>query len=412
MKKILGMALLAACLFVSSPATMNAATSSLDNVPGGAGLAYWQTGGGWQTLINIQEVHGSCADVHVGIYDSNDTRVRNFNLYLRPRDNIGVVISSDGANILLYDYSDDAFGGTSVLNDVSTGPAVTAAAPAGPDGIQRGYVSVVRNNTGCGGAGGAPSGNITDTYFIVPDYLLVRAAYLNPNSAFALNAAMLQGFANQGPTLGESSDFANSLTTPNSFRNCDVNRDGDTVDIFDKVDDTIGADIDFLELFLSDNISNIGGAFPPWIICNVGNSMYRALGSTTSGYWARYNENASSGTESILVLIVPQSSHPSAAGWPRELSGVSYDDSGNYANWNIGTIAPVAAIPFGPGGIPLVSGATAGDANFDLDAPMFGFSFTETASIADLYPIVREAIVIFSLNEDHVDDAIDIITIP
>jgi hypothetical protein len=411
MKKILGMALLAACLFVSSPATMNAATSSLDNVPGGAGLAYWQAGGGWQTLINIQEVHGSCADVHVGIYDSNDTRVRNFNLYLRPRDNIGVVISGDGANILLYDYSDDAFGGTSVLNDVSTGPAVTAAAPAGPDGIQRGYVSVVRNNTGCGGAGGAPSGNITDTYFIVPDYLLVRAAYLNPNSAFALNAAMLQGFANQGPNLAEDSDFVSSTTTPNSRRDCDVNRDGDTIDEFTKVDDTIGADIDFLELFLSDNVSVIGG-YTTWIICNPGNFMHRALGSSTSGYWARYNENASSGTESILVLIAPQSLHPSAAAFSRELSGVSYDDNGNYANWNIGTIAPVAAIPFGPGGIPLVSGATAGDANFDLDPPMFGFSFTETASIADLYPIAREAVSIFSLNEDHVDDAVDIITIP
>ncbi len=410
MKSKLGMLLLVICLFGSLPVLSNAATSSLDNAPGGAGFAYWQAGGGWSTLINIQERAMTCAEVHVSLYASTGTKIINFNLRLTPRDNVGIVINGDGVNLSLYDYSDTAYGGTAGLNDVSIGPAVVVAAPAGSDGIQRGYLSVVRNNTGCAGAGGAPSGTLSGNYAVVSDYIFMRYAILNPISAFALNASMLQGFGNQGGIItegGVGSDFFNSTTTPNSVRSCDLNNDGDTADSFTLVDDAGGADIDFVELFLSDNIS---GLSPPWIICNPGDNLYFALGSE-SGYWARYNENASAGTQTMLVLVAPQSSHPSAAGFSKNLSVTSYDDNGNSVNWN-STVGIVNAIPFGSGGISVPGGATAGEVRLSLYVPAFGFTFTETASFADLYPFVKVDHAIMSLNDDLVDDAVDIIILP
>ena len=407
MKSKLGIVLLVVCLLSSLPVLSNAATSSLDNAPGGAGIAYWQAGGGWQTLLNIQERSMSCAEVHASLYNSNGTKILNFNLRLTPRDNVGIVINGDGVNLSLYDYSDTAYGGTTDLNDISTGPAVVVAAPAGSDGIQRGYLSVVRTNTGCTGAGSSPSGNITNIYAIVNDYIFVRSAILNPNSAFALNASMFQGFGNQGVSIVEDNDFLNSTTTPNSSQPCDLNHDGDTVDHFDLVDDAGGADIDFVELFLSDNFFT---PVPPYIICNPVNNLYFALGSEP-GYWARYNENASAGTETVLVLVAPQSSHPSAAGFSKSIPSSTYDDNGNSVNWT-GTLGTVNGIPFGAGGISLPSGATAGEARITPYLPVFGFTFTETASFADLYPLVKVEVAIMSLNADHIDDAVDIITLP
>jgi hypothetical protein len=217
---------------------------------------------------------------------------------------------------------------------------------------------------------------------------------------------MLQGFGNQGNAIGEAVGFVNSTTTPNSFRPCDFNDDGDAVDSFAIVDDVNGADIDFVELFLSDNL--IG--FPPYIICNPGDNVYFALGSEP-GYWARYNENASAGTQTMLVLVAPQSSHPSAAGFSKNLSSSTYDDNGNYVNWT-GTIGVANGIPFGAGGISLPSGATSGEARLIPYVPVFGFTFTETAAFADLYPLVKVETAIMSLNDDLDDDAVDIITLP
>lgn len=409
MKSKLGIVFLVVCLFGSLPALLHAASSALDNAPGGAGLAYWQAGGGWSTLINIQEMDGTCADVHASLYNSAGTKIMNFNLRLSPRDNAGIVVNGDGVNLSLYDYSDTAYGGTSALNDVSSGPAVVVAAPAGSDGIQRGYLSLVRNNTGCSGAGGAPSGNINNDFAVVPDYLFVRYAILSPNSAFALNAVMLQGFGNQGGFISESHSFVRSDTTPNSVQHCDVNFDGDTVDTFSLVDDADGADIDFIELFLSDNIFS---ALPPYIVCDPGSLLYGAVGSITGRYWARWNADASVGSETMLVLVAPQRPHPSADDFRGSLYVTSYDDDGNSAAWNSSALETVNALRFGAGGISVPGGATAGEVRFFIVMPVFGFTFTETASFADLYPLVKESYAIMSSNQDLDDDAVDIIFLP
>lgn len=404
MKKIC-LAFTAVMILLAFASTGHTVTSSLDNVRGGAGIAYWQAAGGWTTLVNVQEAVNACANIHVGVYDRNDTQLIAFNLLLRPNDNVGVVVEGDGINISLYDYSDSAYGGTAALNNVGTVPVVLPA-PAGPDGIQRGYMMFVRTNTGCGGPGGAPNGNITGAYAIVPDNLFIRSAMLNPNSAFAVNAAMLQGFGNQNATLSESIDFIDSTNTPNIGPDpCDFNQNGNTTDTFPIMDDAVGAEIDFVELFLSDNI-NPGP--PPWIICDGGTS-YRGLGAHNGWYCSRYNSNPSVGTSSILVLVAPQSAHSSAIGYNRSLTAYSFDDEGNSVVWS-SVIKPVAALPFGAGGITI--GGTAGESCFYITAPVFGFSFTESASFADLYPIGKSNVGIATLNQDFVDDAVDVIHVP
>jgi hypothetical protein len=383
---------------------LQAATSSLDNVPGGAGIAFWQAGGGWDTLINIQETSSTCAMLHIGIYDRDGLRLNSFSLSLQPMDNVGMLVQGDGTFIYVYDYSDNAYGGSPALNDFSVAPVIHSA-PSDPDGIQRGYITVVRTNIACAGPGGSPSGNITGTDFIVPDSIFIRTAFLNVHGAFACNGIMLQGFANFG-TLRESSDFVDSTAIPNTPPDpCDFNGDGVSSGTFSILDDVVGADIDFAELFLSDNITGP----PPWVICNGGGTVYQALGSAS--FIGRFNENPSVGTHTTLVLVAPQSFHPSAARFQRIISLNSYNDDGGIASSGSRTFPVVAALSFGSGGIS--SGAArAGEIRVTTSVPIFGFTFTETASFADIYPLIRTNTNITTLNKDLIDDAVDVISLP
>lgn len=382
-------------LFFTS-VTSHAAESSVDNMLGGAGIAYWQAGGEWTTLLNIQEESGVCALIHIVVYDRNGTGLMSFNMKLRPFDNVGIVVGSDGTNIQLTDYSDTAYGGSSALNDYSTGPAVVLSAPSDSDGVQRGYVTVVRTNYKCLGPDGAPSDNISGLYGAQNNVLCIRTAILNPNSAFALNAVMLQGFANMGTVISEINNFIDTIPSPNSPVTCDFNGDGDTIDSWTTLDDANGADIDFAELFLTDNLTSNG----PWIICDhwpfapFQQSIYNAVG-VTSGEWysARFNNNPSAGTQTKLIIIAPQSTHPSAALYPRRLTVKSFNDEGSSVTYGPVSFNVVASLPFGTGGIDIGS-ATAGEAFLYSDAPIFGFTYTESASFAGIYPLVRSRIVV------------------
>lgn len=395
------------------PLSAEAATSSIDNLPGGAGIAYWQAGGGWETLINVQTDGLNCALVHIGVYDRNGLNLTSFVMSLDEADNFGIVVRGDGTNIELYDYSDHAFGGSPALHDVNTGPPVVFYSPAGSGGIQRGYMTFVKTNAGCSGPGGAPTGNITGTFAVNSDTLWIRSALINPNNAFALNAVMLQGFANYG-AIRESNDFVNTAAAPNTPPDaCDFNGDGDATDSFSILDDINGAEIDFAELFLSDNISHADPLnFPPWIICNPAGLVYKALGSSNNTYCARFNINPAVGTQTTLVLVAPQSVHSSAANFPRDVALMAYNDDA-LAVSTFFSAEVVTAKPFGniPEGIPVAS-FTAGEACFSIAAPVFGFSYTETASFADLYPFVRSQMAITTLNKDEIDDAVDFIFLP
>lgn len=395
------------------PLPADAATSSLDNLPGGAGIAYWQTGGGWETLINVQTDRYNCALVHIGVYDGDGLNLTSFVMSLDEADNFGIVVRGDGTNIMLYDYSDNAFGGSSALHDISTGLPVEFFLPAGTDGIQRGYMTFVKSNVGCSGPGGAPSGNITGTFAVAADTLWIRSALINPQNAIALNAPMLQGFANYA-AIRESLDFVMTAATPNAPPGaCDLNGDGDATDAFFILDDINGAELDFAELLLSDNISNPDPLnFPPWILCETGNAVYKALGASNNAYCTRFNNNPAVGSKTTLVLVAPQSGHASAANFARQVSLIAYNDD-TFAISTIFNAGVVTAKTFGndPDEIP-VGLFTAGEACFTVEAPVFGFAFTETASFADLYPFVKGQVAITSLNQDGVDDSVDIIWLP
>lgn len=392
--------LISFCILFSTSSTVQSATSAIENLYGGAGIAYWQAGGGWSSLINIQETGGLCALVHVVVYDQNGNLLIGFNMSLRPTDNVGIVVQGDGFNIQLLDYSDNAYGGSGPLNDYNTGPPVTIPASADLDGVQRGYISVVRTNDGCAGAGGSPSGNITGVGISLPDYLHIRSALLNPNGAFALNGTMLQGFSNIQGTIDESGDFIDVSATPNLPVGCDFNNDGDITDNFASMDDLNGADIDFAELFLTENET-----FIPDIACNSGGVLYKALGAYDGVYCGRFNEDPSVGSQTLLVLIAPQSNHPSAAAFARSYIATIWDDDSNWSTTS-GIFNVVQGIQLFTGSV------TSGEICIGTSVPLIGFTYTETALIADLYPLIKNRIAIMSLNQDHIDDAVDIIFLP
>ena len=388
---------------------LHASTSALDNLPGGAGIAYWQAGAGWSTLINIQ-ADNSCAQVHGSVYDSSGLKLYFFNLRLRPSDNVGIVVNSTGFNTInLYDYSDTAYGGTTDLNDFDTGPPVTLSAPEDSDGIIKGYMTFVKTNLDCAGLDGRPNDNITGQARTVPNSLWIRTALVSNDKAFALNAIMFQDFANIGDAwkIDEAYDFINTSSSPNSHGFCDFSGNVFNKDIFLSIDDAEGADIDFAELFLTDNITE----GRPWIVCDPGPVFYKALGSQNNQYCARYNRNPAVGTQSKLILIAPQSNHPSANRFPRDLYVQSFNDKGNITTWGPTLFNVVEAIPFGGSGINIGT-SISGESCFMVSAPVFGFVYTENASFADIYPLERRQVAINIANKTLVDTASDIITLP
>ena len=349
----------------------------------------------------------TCSLVHVGIWDMNGTRFYDGSVMLRHDDNFGIVVQAGGAGILLNDYSDTAFGGSNFLPDVASGNSAPFSVPVDSDGLMRGFMTFVQTNTGCAGAGGAPSGNISGTYAIVADNLFVRSAIINSyKDAFAINGTMLQGFGNSGNTFSENDDFINSTSAPNMGVACDFNGNGTYTDVFGSLDDNFGAEIDFRELFLTDNITPT----PPYFICDAGNKFYPALGSYDGQYWVRFNNNPAVGTTSKLVLVAPLSNMPEATRFPRSLVVWSFNDDSSYIPWGPTSINVVSAIPFGGSGISI--GSTAGEALLFITAPVFGFAYTETASLADVYPIVRTGAYIEVANKTLVDGTVDIITLP
>lgn len=404
--------------------TAMAATSQVDNLPGGAGVAYWQAGGTWQTLVNIQNINNGCSAIaHVAVYDRDSVHLIDFNMKLTALDNVGIIIQQGAAagQIDLFDYSDGAYGGSAALFDWSTGPAVTVLAPADASGLMRGYITINLNSQDCVAPIGDPEvgptwGPIQGVFAIAADDLIVRSALVNPTQAFAFNAAMLQGYANIGaPATFELFDFVDTVPVPNVGAACDFNGDGDTTDQFTIIDDANGACIDFTELFLTDNVT-----FPvPLIMCDLAglvNVTYPALGSVNSTYWGRFNENAAAGTNTQLVTIAPNSTSTPPHGvttpnWPRNLTVISYNDAEVGLSYGPVAIPEVAATDFGLGGIT-VGTAQAGEARITIPAPIMGFTVTETAAYADIYPLIKEFIAISSINQGMPDVVFDQIFLP
>ncbi|KJR41711.1 secreted protein [Candidatus Magnetoovum chiemensis] len=140
-----------------------AATSSLDNVPGGAGVFYWEATSSSYTLVSIQNVatsgagevqffdaagnvvNGSASlSVHVAFYDMNSNHLWDFTCALSERDNFGFRIIGDGSFVTYETW------GTPSYNDAGCDGRSFRAAGIGDDLFQYGYATVAINNIGVG----------------------------------------------------------------------------------------------------------------------------------------------------------------------------------------------------------------------------------------------------------------------
>ncbi|MBF0336880.1 MAG: hypothetical protein HQL05_03530 [Nitrospirae bacterium] len=387
-----------------------AATSQLDNMPGGAGYAYWQTNTSWRTLVNIQNTNNAAAYwVDLILFDENSVHLADWQMPLTPNDNTGVIISSTAAgsvNIMPYSVPATFLGAAPAIGIPLTGLTISGV-PVGSDGFMKGYLSVVLRYTGVPVSSSQPT-------LEFPDVLHIRTAYLNgTTSAFALNGAMLQGYVNIGIDNAASGVVAeanreqwlNTVPRPNQRTVCDANMDGAIGATFGR-QDASRATIGFWELMLTENIfipfgTPAGNAGRWRVICDLSQKTYPAMGSAFGRYWARYN--VTTGITSSLVLVAPASSsgldttprvgqQVAFPAYYRHIDANAYDDAENPLSTII-DFPEVARIPFGNNaGTDIVINSTAGEARLIVSAPVFGFSYTEGAGgFADIYPLISES---------------------
>lgn len=419
MKKVFVLIAVLSLMLVSAGISF-AASSAGDNFPGGAGVATFRVGNGFTTLINIQHrpdvtwtgIDGCGAVVHVAIYDVNSQHIIDFNLNLTRLDNVGVVITSGttAGSINIYDYSDNAFGGNPVINSVASGIPIVAAAPAQANGDILGYVTMVRNNNACSGAGftGTPIGTISGVLTGVPDSLFIRTAYVGTTSAYAFNSPMLQGFINipAANANGEALHFVDTFGAAAANNPvCDADGSGviGTVANGGSLDDGNGANIDFWEML----ITNSNGFVGVWgaaagIVCDadaglgIANRIYNALGvpgysAANSLWWGRFNVSTIAGTASTLVLTSPNYAPRAAYRRSNNLSVLSYNDDEIPVSFGPVAVPEVASIAFGSASGNINPGtAVAGEALINYNTPAFGYTYTSTAAFADVYPLVRD----------------------
>ncbi|MBF0565211.1 MAG: hypothetical protein HQK89_08210 [Nitrospirae bacterium] len=452
--------LLFVCMVFAGFGLAQAATSQLDNQPGGAAVVYWQASpttpatsqSGWQTLVDVQEVNSQCARVHWEIYDQNSNEVIDFSTTMTAQDNMAINITMDTASTIRIDF----------YSPTAT-PLTLLPVTVSPDGIARGYVTAVRDNAACpvgtiiGGPGGgvAQTGTITGgmvtaggSAFIVgnavncqsngkcliPDALYVTAAYLKGSKAFAVPAAMLQGFVVTGNNPIETiadDDWIDTTTRPDSGTTCDFDQNNSLTGTFSATPQSNGQTVSFVSLFQTDNV------FAPVIgatttgqryrtVCNGGQNAVPAFGSANGFYVGRFNASTTNGTGTLLLGVMPATTDPAVcqgsvgtcgiAHFSRIIYAVAMDDAENGLSTTF--LPPEAfAIPFGTSyarmqspvlgntvagnvgsyiNIPAnTADGGAGDVYLAARAPLYGFTYTEGSATvgpgayADVYPLGR-----------------------
>lgn len=406
MRKLI-LALMLSLLLLSGSAM--AATSAFENLPGGAGVTYFECNNGWQTIMNIQNTtSNTCGDsavvVHVTFYDQNSNDIMDFDVPLSARDNWGASITCDGASITSTPDTPVVF-----IGGAYTGAEVRTAPYAGNFGYVVAVITGVDNcfglcNVPIVGVCGAPTYNdgdprndrftALDAY--LPDAMFMRSALINVTQgvAYALNAQMIQGFTNIA-TLNENADFWDSVADI-ACLGVDWNADGDPSiinpvgDAFLGNDDGNGVVVDTWEIYITNNWF----IAPTVVADNPGAALFcpragraAAFGSGNNIYWARYNEDAAAGSETSLVVIFPANSGTgNVGGAARDMGFVHYNDNEDGQTQSVIPLE-VDVLDWGP---ELATNGTSGESRINVAAPMFGFSYTIVGNFADLYPIVRE----------------------
>ncbi len=119
-----------------------------------------------------------------------------------------------------------------------------------------------------------------------------------------------------------------------------------------------------------------------------------------------------------MNLVAPNSTRADGASarFPRSLSIISYNDAETPWSWGPNLIPEVAGISYGTGvGEILTGGTLAGESLLTFLPPAFGHTYTETASFADLYPLIKAARGMTAINRTGVDRGAavsDVISLP
>jgi len=441
-----------------------AATSAIDNLPGGAGIAYWQASpGGYYTLLNIQNVadnteigNSAAIAIHVSFYDKDSNHKQDFTVPLSPRDNWGCSITGNGTTVTITPQT-PIF---PFLGYVQPASWTFSQPGSGPANLQYGYVTVAVTRADddgflhlgvgtcddlylinepestlyypCGNGDGNPMNDAdwANVKTVLPDVIFIRSAILTTGQAYAFNGTMLQGFLNI-PSFSERHDSATAtmrfINTQGINARCDatdVDWDNNSVipllgsDVV-TLSDHNGVDIQAPELYITANIDTSGTTDSGMVVADgcLRGGRFKALGSANNIYWARYNVMPGF-TDSTLLMVAPANSttayNPLAAiADGRFFTVVAYDD--NEANVSTDITPPEVSLS------PLVSATnlplpgnfsidhstyTSGELRIIANAPMFGYIATVVAGTeADLFPLVRNRINIDIVNIGADDDA-------
>ena len=461
MKKLI-LALMLSILVVGF-GTAYAATSSIDNVPGGAAIGYFQVGSGWETLVNIQnvvmnnDISGCSAAmlVHFVFYDQDSNEIVDFNVPLSQIDNWGARVYLSGNTLFVEPQNCPATLPNS--GGADAGCATQGAAVSPVDGLVVGYFTaaitslditgqrcqgVVSDMTNVFELGleGNGNGNPWDDQnfhyndIVLPNWIFVRTALINPNTgiAFALNATHIQGFLNINRIQENSSvDFVNTLATPDvacAANTIDWNNDGDFNDIFTGMDDGNGIRIDTWELYATLNLDTdpaAGTDVSGMIItdnCTLDpatGGRHRIVGSANGWYWARFNATPDLSDTSLLMIFPANTGTGNVGGESRFISGsLIYNDNEISSTESLNP-REVAWCPYltasngdtlrcaSPADSISHNVFTTGEHNIYVRAPMIGFVYTwvenGTNDYADLYPMINEckAVVVTNLQPER-----------
>lgn len=400
MRKLI-LALMLSVLLLGFGSAM-AATSSIDNVPGGGGFNYFHaSAAGDMTLFNIQNVDVTAIRVHITLYDTASNKIVDFSIPLSNWDNWGCSISGDGTNITITPQTPCFYVGA----NNGCFPPVTVALPAGTDGIQAGYMSFVVSAGDSGFYGGNNDGDPRNDPILgfatarLYDVIFGRIALLNPTSgsAIAMNSTMLQGYVNLYSAPGLDETVAGASGGWDSIADAGVpflwNCDADTVDTFPSHDDPlIGINIDSWEIMLT-NWFTWSLITDDWTFGGVGDTVYQAVGTPT-WYVGRYNETPGL-SSTVLVTVYPANSGGSpvafspACGYiSRTITSFCYDDNELPLSDAVSP-AEVGRIGFGPAVNEILVPSTSGECRLLVDAPLLGFTYTESGNYADIYPLIK-----------------------
>lgn len=351
-------------LVIMSQGTAQAATSAIDNLPGGAGIFYWEAGGGQHTYLDIHNVASNLnisgqIDVHIAFYDRDSEHLFDYVCTLTELDHYGVDITADttnndliklvpgedgtglcyqqdrlqfntasttnyGSDTLRYGY------GTVTITKVATQTASGAAAAASE--LYRSQANSSSDSTAPlqvlwadadddnSSATTRQTATLANLPVVLPDFLYISSAILNNTAAYAIHGAMLQGFMNinkiqsagaqAAPSIANGVGFVN-ITGTNAFCDNPVFGAGAVLR-----DDFNGILVQAAELLITDNAVSggiaVAGPANSTDCDGQGATPYRALGAAAEPnainlegyYWARFASDDREGGANTITTIV------------------------------------------------------------------------------------------------------------